>query len=896
MKKILSAFLAAIMIVSVMSVTAFVSSATPVTHTLDAHNVGIDVPYFSGETVFYDINGKTTANNKSVEEWGPINHAAKTGAGTLSLDGTVTEAEWGKPLVEVSSEYAASFGGRAPSSENTYFWYNTKGNDVAKVKEKGMNFKMWMAWDEDYFYIAAVVDDPDSPMATQRGGAIWNGDTLQFMIDPEGPNSIVGGQGFDPAAENPFPWKSMERGGGQWKNGGLVANIGASYVTEGNLGFPDLYDMSTRYDPQRVATWTQEDPPQIDYWSTNWYGYEINWMTNWDEMLATQSAPNEIMDTDNLNGAFAAILPVNLGTQTNQKWQTTYELAIPWTLVSGTHYEFEKVGDGEEDYEKTLVRVVPDPKAGDEYGISVGLLNGVLGSSNYNAWLTWGSGIFHDQTDGVEFVTAGGSNSMVLSADELGTIAVNGAAAHDHVFAPATCEAPETCTICGYKRGFATGHYYEHEIVTPLSKTVDGEIKSTCKWCGDTYNTIVECGHNTVYNEFNDTLPASSINEGQANGEWSTGWNYVYKEQKVDDNPDSATYGKLVDTDVVIFNPDGTQKMTLRPIDGKLVFDLTDHRAGTYFESRTNRKTYSMKYQIQMAPDMSLFTEDPSENYVNGFYNWFGGRQAATAGYSYGMNYAAGFFPTSVGSTSGTFKIIDAVGMVRKDAPNQRVYFETPVIDLGTDWHDIEFVFDESAGACFFYLDDECIMAAAEEGMKMPGGDQVPLMRRMDMALMVKGLGYGETTAFLEDSYTSAGGDKFTITCDGEVIGSYDAGETVELPVPEAVIDMGATYRFYNWNGADVARSAFDLDENPVNGYKYTLVMPSSNVVLTSVRVLIGDVNLDGSITLPDVATVKKLLAGSTLDDDRQTDAGDINFDGLFTLSDLGALKKMLAG
>ncbi len=894
MKKILSAFLAAVMIVSVMSVTAFVSTATPATHTLDEHNVGIDVPYFSGETIFYDINGKSTADNKSVEEWGPINFASKTGDGTLNLDGSVTEAEWGKPLVEVSSKYAATFRGTTPSSENTYFWYNSKRSDAAAVMEKGMNFKMWMAWDEDYLYIAAVVDDPDSPMATQSGGAIWNGDTLQLMIDPEGPNSIVGGHGFDPAAENPFPWNSMERAGGQWKNGGLVANIGASYIADGNLGYPDLYDMSTRYDPKRVATWTQEDPPQIDYWSTNWYGYDINYMWFND---GSELEPNEIMNSENGIGAFAAILPVNMGTRTNQIWQTTYELAIPWTLVSGTHYEFEKVGDGEEDYEKTLVRVDPDPKAGDEYGISVGLLNGVLGASDYNSWLTWGSGIFHDQTDGVEFVTAGGSNSMVLSADELGTIAVNGTAAHEHVFAEATCETPETCTICGYQRGFATGHYFEHEIVKPLSKTEDGVIRSTCKWCNATHDTVVSSGHESQYTIFNDSLEPNSVLEGGANQEWSAGWNYIYKVQKIDDNPDNTTYGKLVDTDTVVFNPDGSQKMSLiKGADGKLVFDFTDHRAGTYFETRTSRKSYSMKYQIQMAPDMSLFTEEPSENYVNGFYNWFGGKQAAKAGYSYGMNYAAGFFPTTIGSTSGTFKIMDAVGMVIKDSPNQRVYFETPVIDLGTDWHDIEFVFDESAGACFFYLDDECIMAAAEEGMKMPGGDQVPLMRRMDTALMVKGLGYGETAAFLEDSYTPAGGDKFTVTCDGEVIGSYDAGETVELPVPEAIIDMGATYRFYNWNGAEVARSAFDLDENPVNGYKYTLVMPGSNVVLTSVRVLIGDVNLDGSITLPDVATVKLLLAGSTVDDDRQTDAGDINFDGLFTLSDLGALKKMLAG
>ena len=899
MKKILSAFLAAIMIISVMSVSAFVASATPQAHTLDAHNVGVDVPYFSGQTMFYDISGKSTAAVKSVEEWGLINHADKDASKTLSLDGTVTEAEWGKPLVEVKSENAATFKGTTPSSENTFFWYKTKAKGYFgqaadaydKFLEKGLNFKMWMAWDEDYFYIAAVVDDPDTPFATASGGDIWNGDTLQFMIDPEGPNSIVNGTGYS-ADVNAFPWKSPERSGGQWKNGGLIANIGASYVADGNLGYPDMYDMSTRYNPERVAVWTQEDPPQIDYWSTNWYGEDINWMW-WDE---DDSMPaNEIMGTDDYNGAFAAILPTNLGTNANPKWQTTYEIAIPWTLVSGTHYDFVQVGDAEDAFEKTLVKVDPDPHVGQEYGISVGVLNGALGGSDYNSWLTWGSGIFHDQTDGVEFVTAGGSNSMVLSDAELGTIAVNGTPAHEHVFEDATCEAPATCTVCGYQKGFPTGHYYEHELVKALSKTEDGEIKSTCKWCGDTYTTIVENGNENVYTDFNDTLPASSINEGQANGEWSDGWNYVYKEQKIETDPASSAYGKLVDTDVVVFNPDGTQKMSLRPIDGKLVFDFTDHRAGTYFATRTNRKSYSMKYSFQLSSDMSGYTDDPSENYVNGVYNWFGGRQPATAGYSYGMNYAAGFFPNSRGSTVGKFKIMDAIGLVRKDAPDQRVYAESAEIDLGTDWHDVVFVYDESAGAAFYYLDGECILAVAEEGMKMPSGDQVPLMRRMDIAYMVKGIGLGETAAFVADSYGGGAADSFTVTCDGTVIGSYAEGETVELPVLDTIIDLGASYRFFTWEGADVTRSSF-VEGSSANGYTYTMVMPAANVQLTSVRVLIGDVDLNGAITLTDIAKVKLLLAGGTIESEKQTDAGDVNFDGLFTLSDLGALKKMLAG
>ena len=915
MKKILSAFLAVIMVASVMSLTAFVSTATPQTHTLDEHNVGIDVPYFSGTTDFYTIDGRPQ-RKKSIEFKTSINRTQKTGDGILSLDGTITEEEWGKPLLVLSGKNAATFRGTEPSAENTYFWHkwektkptNAENKSYTNIVESGngLNMKLWMAWDEDYLYIAAFVEDPDDAFATQAGADIWNGDTLQFIIDPDGPNSVADGHGYDPA-QTGCPWKSMSYAGG-WVNQGIVAaNIGASYVSDGGTWEPDLFDMAPRYNPEhKIQTDSQNEPVKDEngnyVYKTYWTGERINWRRWWDldEDAAPEDVPpaNEIMNSAAGIGAFAAINPNNISDdKSNPIIQTTYELAIPWTLVSGSYYEMVNVGNGEENYEKVLHYVEPNPQAGDEYGISIGLLNGDNGGTNYNSWLTWGSGIFHDQTDGVEFATAGGSNSMVLSDAELGTISWNGSAAHEHTFAEATCEVPETCTVCGYQRGFATGHYYEHSIVKPLSTTEDGIIKSTCKWCGNTYTTTVESGNENYYTVFTDMLPASSINEGQANGEWADGWNYAYKIQMIDTREKSSTYGKLVDdwseNPQYEFNEDGTMKRSLKSIDGKLVFDFSDHRAGTYFATRTNRKSYSMKYQIQLAPDMSAFADEPSDIYVNGVYNWFGGRQPAKSGYSYGMNYAAGFFPNSVGSTVGKFKIMDAVGMVIKGA-DQRVYYETDEIDLGTDWHDVVFVFDEDVGACFFYLDGECIMGAAEEGMKMPSGDQVPLMRRMDIAYMAKGLGYGETAAFLEDTYEWGDG-KFTVTCDGEVIGSYAEGDTVDLPVPETIVELGASYRFYTWLGAEINRSKF-VEGSSANGFTYTMVMPGNDVVLTSDRVLICDVNLDGAITLLDIATIKSLLAGGTIEDDKQTYAGDVNFDGLFTISDLASIKAVLAG
>lgn len=888
MKKILSALLAAIMILSVMSVSAFVVSATPATHTLDAKNVGIDVPYFSGTTVFYEIGGKTTDDVKTVDEWGTINHAVKKGEGVLNLDGTITEEEWGNPIISLRSDKAATIGGKTPSAENTFYWLKKKGTaaDVSAVTEKGLNLDVWMAWDEDFLYVAAIVDDPDKPFANKPGPDIWDGDTLQFIIDPDGPNSIVDGSGYS-ADTNPVPWKTMGRTGGGWKGGGKIVNIGVAYVTEGKFGSPRIYDMAPRYNPVRSAVTDAEG--NIDYWTTNWTGEEIDWLYFQDG----DAGSNEIMDTDNYYGAFAAVLPQNLGTRTNQIWQTTYEVAIPWTLVSGSYYEFVSEGEVSEDEEGTFTKVLhkvdPDVKAGDEYGFSLGLLNGNIGMSEYNSWITWGSGIFRAQTDGTEFVTAGGSNSMVLSADELGTIAVNGTAAHKHTFEDATCESPEKCSVCGYERGFATGHWYEHTVVSPLSQTQDGVIRSTCKWCNDTYDTTVEHGTDSAYFTLNKgaTMPIGADNS--PNNELSTGWNYSYKEQKTD--PDT---GKLVDTDTPVFNADGSMKTSWTSVDGEMVFDFSDHRAGTYFETRTSRKSYSAKYSFKLT-DTSKWGDDETVGYTAGFYNWFGGKQAGLGRFDYGMNYAAGFFPDSFGSTTGKFKIMDAVGMVLKNSTTQRVYAETETIDLGTDWHDVIFVYDESAGAAFFYLDGECILGAAEEGMKMPGGDQVPLMRRIDVPLMVTNNALGGTRAFLAESYNVPATDGYTVTCDGEVIGTYQAGEVVSLPsLDNATIDGGDS-RFFTWEGADVVRSDYSSANGTANGRVYTLTMPAENVTLTSVYVLVGDVNQDSRLNLGDLAAIKKLLAGATMND-IQAEAVDVNADGRDNLGDLADIKKLLAG
>ena len=135
-----------------------------------------------------------------------------------------------------------------------------------------------------------------------------------------------------------------------------------------------------------------------------------------------------------------------------------------------------------------------------------------------------------------------------------------------------------------------------------------------------------------------------------------------------------------------------------------------------------------------------------------------------------------------------------------------------------------------------------------------------------------------------------------SITCGGVLLGPYTPGDEISLPVPETVVENGATKRFFTWLGTEVIRSAFSAANETPNGRTYTMTVPDSNVELTAEYVLVGDVGGDGFITLPDLSAMKIMIAGTGEAGDRNLEAADINFDGLNTLSDIALFKLMLAG
>ena len=859
MKRFLSLFIAVVMVASMCVISAPMAAAA----TLDAHNVGVEVPHFSGSLYFNEIVGRATRANGIAEVYEEdVLLKEGTGSSVITLDGVIDEGEWGIPLLSIDSDYAAQMKTSTPSAENTYYWHGAENVNGLKL-DQGLHFDFWMAWDADYLYIAAVADDPDGPRLDKENEDVWNGDCLQIRVDPDGPNSVVNGKGYD-ASKIAFPWGSAVRGGEDPSaegatevNGGKVINLGAAYASpNSSSGHVALFDMSPRYNPHREAVYLAD-------------GTVAYYRTAYDQRDAGFASDARGSLGDNPFGAiFGAVRPVSSATADNaNRFVTTYELAIPWTQVSGSMYDYNY---NEETGEETSTLILSDyiPAIGDEFGISVALLNGayVGGNGEYNSWLTWGSGICKAQM-GTDDGTAGGSNSMVLSATELG------AANCEHTFAEATCIAPETCTICGYQRGFATGHDYTCEVKAVPSETQDGLIVGTCKTCGYVHNAVIAKENPAVSHTWS----------GAANDRQWKAYEYAY----VDENGD------------YIYNDDGSNKTNLVQYEGENVLSFVDGDPGTYFQLEDNFSTHSYKYDFRLTglddTNGGYALEDIDTHYTTGFYHWFGGTANNGSQIVYGMNYAAGFFPDSPTSTTGKFMIREAGGGVVNDS-DQKILAESAIIDLGTDWHKIVYLFDNESDTCMLFCDDQLMCGTWNEGFDLGAGagNAYDLVRRFNTSCMIKGMEIGNKTAFLGATAPANG----TVTIDGVEYGSFAEGETVELPVP-ALYEAEANYfRFFTYtsNEVEVVRSAYSADNGTANGRTYSFVMPAGDVTLTAEYVLVGDVIMDGVVGTRDFKQLNKVLLDTVTINEKEAEAADIQLDGTIGTRDVKALTKVNLG
>ena len=152
-----------------------------------------------------------------------------------TVDGIVSEEEWGPSTFEVDQSLAVQVITQNDypwyNDTNTFFYRNPSGHyDAASLN---MSYSMWLRWDENYFYVAAKVKDPDGHSLKNGKENTWNGDALQFRVDPAGANAV-----YDPL--NPTEYDAMEDGK-PWSSSG-IDDICVGFV-ESAGGFTEAWVM-----------------------------------------------------------------------------------------------------------------------------------------------------------------------------------------------------------------------------------------------------------------------------------------------------------------------------------------------------------------------------------------------------------------------------------------------------------------------------------------------------------------------------------------------------------------------------------------------------------------------------------------------------------------------------
>ncbi|MBQ7714635.1 MAG: hypothetical protein IJT70_02070 [Clostridia bacterium] len=273
-----------------------------------------------------------------------------------TLDGIVSEEEWGRATTLVRQSDAATADDSNPRN-NRYFSLNYGARPIFDASVYSMSYMMWLRWDEDYYYIAVKVQDPDGHSLKRGKNEVWNGDAFQTRIDSLGPNATS-------ESGDPYDYDAA-RDGKPWSNDSLD-DFCFGYV-EAAGGFSEAWENKT-------------NKGTTEY-SNNPLG-----------AVKVSIAPCGAYYSDDTASGI-----------------TTYEIAIPWAFIeqSGTVVEHTYSNNSNKN---------PAGGIGREYGMSAVVYNafGETGADHYNAGLGWGSGIINEQQN-FHPETCDGSNSVTLS-------------------------------------------------------------------------------------------------------------------------------------------------------------------------------------------------------------------------------------------------------------------------------------------------------------------------------------------------------------------------------------------------------------------------------------------------------------------------------------------------
>lgn len=850
MKKVLSLVLVAAMLVCGIAIIPSAQAAT-----LDEYNVATEAYYFGGEVNFSETldGGLTWSDAKTIKE----GDASK---GAILLNGKIEDGEWGDPVVHVDSAYAANNAGQTygkntafetPSAENTYYYYTLNPTTKKSNTPKGLNFDLYLMWDEDYLYVAShVVDNDGYGPAGNAGEFAWNGDAFQFRVDPLGPNSSVPDNAKYNAVGGTETYVSPWAGITYTDRHQITHETVGNFIIACTLTYTETYDAALRYDPEEVDyTFADGSVGTI----TKYKGTDANYLMY-----------------DYGDGIYGSAAYIDTSPNIFSKSCTMdYEVAVPWSLIADGY---------------TAV-------AGNELGIAAALLNGKPGAGEYNAWLGWGTGICKSQMEN-DPQTAGGSNSLTLSATPYTTSRCTHSS-----FNAATCVAPETCTECGYERGYKTGHDYSFsDVILPTAGT-DGSITGTCSVCGDVAVTpIPKSNGSTIQNSF--TTTDTAITNKGFNAGFTTEWRETSERDEKGDRIGALIYNKKENGEngTVKNAFDNTTFPEIGAVldlysNGSDLADVADgvdneDQAGTYFDIDTWRSNYCYKMDVYF-PDLTTdFSDGSTEGHYNpGIRNWFGKDT------NYGF-YSAGLFKIE---DEYYFAVIDARTGDSLDTTKEEFeaaalsYTKATAEDMTTEtWHTyaLMFVEDEKANTAtaVFAWDGKIVAAASDYHMGYQYNEGTCMFRRYSMGMYLKDVIFG--SGDLMNNYVNGAtepSDTYTVTIDG-VVTEHAVGETVSLD-KAFYVSEGKGYRFSGWSGdTDV------LEDASIGVTSFT--MPARNITLTSSYVIVGDANGDGKINGTDINFMKRIIAGTY----STSLSMDINGDGSWNGTDANMLKRILAG
>lgn len=882
MRRSISLVLAVVMLLSVMVFTVPSASAASAEPKLDWGNSYATAYYYGGMAEWYEVTG-TSVNNAKASKTATLDelHMRKDYStdDVIKLDGTIEEGEWGKKSLSVSSLYAGRSSGKngqknvdmdEPAKDNSYYFMNFSGwKEEQTPRYFEMQFDAYFLWDEEFFYMAVDVTDPDGfynmKQSAQEGA--WNGDALQFRIDPDGPNSIVDGEGYD-AKTMSYPWKRSEMKNSWQENYSEIPNFVISLTAPMNSdingstnAFVERWDAAKRYDVTEEATedgGTQLVGNQADVSN----GVAVSDDYVWDPVYAS----------------------VTTTRVTGQTFRTQYEIAIPWAYMDSAP---ERIASGD----------FFTPEVGMQLGMALSLFNGPRGAQNgYTSSLSWGTGVTNECAYH-HYEMAGGSNCLILD----GTPFREADICEHETFADPTCEHGYKCTNCGYEKGLALGHTFEYSDASLPTADATGGITGTCKTCGTKVRRTIPTTEYKEVASFKETdtgltrLPdafdsTDSEDEASRSG-WTKQW--VYSDEPNKDVPykDPVT---------------GQNRNAYEVWNGEAVANLTELRfTGTAFYGKSISKdalSFSQAMDIYMT-GYSYRTENGStdsdnannmygdEGYTSGIYTTYGGNEKT--GYQGGLFYIPKddqyYFALIRTNRNESNKCHTSEEFEKWALVYEKVSKEEAA-GFMNNWHNLEFVYDDITQTGFVLWDGELRVAGFIPLSKhdREGTSNTIIMRTFDVQFYAKNIVQKQLISgeAIPDVITRPGevSEQYTATING-VSYQYAAGEQVTLTAEAFYLDENWGYRFEAWTG-DVAAVA-DVTANTT-----TFTMPAQNVTITAKHYLIGDVDGNGVVDSVDAAAIIRMANGTMT----PTLVGDITGTGVVDAMSAANIARYIAG